>query len=65
MLRAELYAHAMRASQNRKKEVRREKEVEYFPPSLKWKLFMNKFGTRLRSLQRLFLHWLLCHLGMY
>jgi len=27
MLRAELYAHAMRASQNRKKEVRREKEV--------------------------------------
>ena len=27
VLRAELYAHAMRASQNRKKEVRREKEV--------------------------------------
>ena len=27
MLRAEVYAHAMRASQNRKKEVRREKEV--------------------------------------
>ena len=25
MLRAEVYAHAMRASQNRKKEVRREK----------------------------------------
>ena len=43
MLRAEVYAHAMRASQNRKKEVRREKEVEYFQPSLKWKLFMNKF----------------------
>ena len=27
MLRAEVYAHAMRASQNCKKEVRREKEV--------------------------------------
>jgi len=27
MLRAEVYAHAMRASQNRKKEVRREKEA--------------------------------------
>ena len=27
MLRAEVYAHAMCASQNRKKEVRREKEV--------------------------------------
>jgi len=27
MLRAEVYAHAMRASQNRKKEMRREKEV--------------------------------------
>jgi len=27
MLRAEVYAHAMRASQNRKKEVRRQKEV--------------------------------------
>ena len=27
VLRAEVYAHAMRASQNRKKEVRREKEV--------------------------------------
>ena len=27
MLRAEVYAHAMRASQNRKKEVRRKKEV--------------------------------------
>jgi len=27
MLRAEVYAHAMRASQNRKKEVRREKEL--------------------------------------
>ena len=27
MLRAEVHAHAMRASQNRKKEVRREKEV--------------------------------------
>jgi len=27
MLRAEVYAHVMRASQNRKKEVRREKEV--------------------------------------
>ena len=27
MLRAEVYAHAMRASQNLKKEVRREKEV--------------------------------------
>jgi len=27
MLRAEAHAHAMRASQNRKKEVRREKEV--------------------------------------
>ena len=27
MLRAEVYAHAMRASQNRKKEVRGEKEV--------------------------------------
>jgi len=27
MLRAEVYAHAMRASQNRKKEVRSEKEV--------------------------------------
>ena len=27
MLRAEVYAHAMRASKNRKKEVRREKEV--------------------------------------
>ena len=27
MLRAEVYAHAMRASQNRKKEVRRAKEV--------------------------------------
>jgi len=27
MLRAEVYAHAMRARQNRKKEVRREKEV--------------------------------------
>jgi len=26
MLRAEVHAHAMRASQNRKKEVRREKE---------------------------------------
>ena len=26
MLRAEVYAHAMRASQNRNKEVRREKE---------------------------------------
>ena len=34
MLRAEVYAHAMRASQNRKKEVRREKEVQYFQPSL-------------------------------
>ena len=43
MLRAEVYAHAMRASQNRVKEVRREKEVLYFQPSLKWKLFMNKF----------------------
>ena len=42
MLRAEVYAHAMRASQNRKKGVRREKEVQYFQPSLKWKLFMNK-----------------------
>jgi len=27
MLRAEVYAHAMRASQTRKKEVRREKEL--------------------------------------
>ena len=27
VLRAEVYAHAMRASQNRRKEVRREKEV--------------------------------------
>jgi len=27
MLRAEVHAHAMRASQNRKKEVRRKKEV--------------------------------------
>jgi len=27
MLRAEVYAHAMRAIQNRKKEVRREKKV--------------------------------------
>jgi len=27
VLRAEVYAHAMRASQNRKKEVRREKKV--------------------------------------
>jgi len=27
MLRAEVHAHAMRASQNRKKEVRREKEA--------------------------------------
>jgi len=27
VLRAKVYAHAMRASQNRKKEVRREKEV--------------------------------------
>ena len=27
MLRAGVYAHAMRASQNRKKEVRREKKV--------------------------------------
>jgi len=27
MLRAEVHAHAMRASQNRKKEVRREKKV--------------------------------------
>jgi hypothetical protein len=27
MLRAEVYAHAMRASQNRKKEVRTEKKV--------------------------------------
>ena len=27
MLRAEVYAHVMRASQNRKKEVRREKKV--------------------------------------
>ena len=27
VLRAELYAHEMRASQNRKKKVRREKEV--------------------------------------
>jgi len=27
MLRAEVYAHAVRASQNRKKELRREKEV--------------------------------------
>jgi len=26
-VRAEVYAHAMRASQNRKKEVRREKKV--------------------------------------
>jgi len=33
MLRAEVYAHAMRASKNRKKEVRREKEVLYFQPS--------------------------------
>jgi len=56
MLRAEVYTHAMRASHNRKKEVRREKKVQYFQPSLKWKLFMNKFGTRLRSLPRLFLH---------
>ena len=30
MLRAEVYAHAMRASQNRKKEVRIEKVVYYF-----------------------------------
>ena len=29
MLRAEVYAHAMRASQNRKKEVRREKKSSY------------------------------------
>jgi len=36
MLRAEVYAHAMRASQNRKKEVRREKEAKYFQPSLKF-----------------------------
>ena len=35
MLRAEVYAHAMRASQNRKKEVRCEKEVKYFRPSLR------------------------------
>ena len=35
VLRAEVYAHAMRASQNRKKEVRGEKEVWYFQPSLK------------------------------
>ena len=56
MPREKVYAHAMRASQNRKKEVRREKEVQYFQPSLKWKLFMNKFGSRLRSLRRLFLH---------
>jgi hypothetical protein len=27
MLRAEVYAHAIRASQNREKEVRREKKV--------------------------------------
>ena len=52
MLRAEVHAHAMRTSQNRKKEVRREKEAQYFKPSLKWKLFLNKFGTGLKSLQR-------------
>ena len=31
MLRAEVYAHAMRASQNRKKEVRREKAKTHPP----------------------------------
>ena len=36
ILRAEVYAHAMRASQCRKKEVRRKKEVQYIQPSLKW-----------------------------
>jgi len=30
MLRAEVYANAMRASRNRKKEVRREKEAPSF-----------------------------------
>jgi len=29
MLRAEVYAHAMRASQNRNKEVRGEKEIKF------------------------------------
>jgi len=32
MLRAEVYAHAMRASQNRKKEVRREKKIFCITP---------------------------------
>jgi len=36
MLRAEVYAHAMRVSQNRIWEVRREKEVKYFPPIYVW-----------------------------
>jgi len=39
MLRAEVYAHAMRASQNRKKEVRREKKVLSRPvgcPQMTW-----------------------------
>jgi len=36
-----------------RREVRRRKHSTFNPlPSLKWKLFMNKFGTRLRSLQR-------------
>jgi len=41
MLRAVVYAHVMCASRNRKNELRREKELEYFLPSLKWELFMK------------------------
>jgi len=59
MLRAEVYAHATRASQYRKLDVRREKEVLYFQPSLNSKVDTVhdiNFGTRLKSLPHLFLH---------
>ena len=48
VLRTEVYAHAMRASQNRKKEVRREKEAQYFQPSLKLRLLLPGILRRLR-----------------
>ena len=56
MLRAEVYAHAMRASQNRKKEVRREKEVQYFQPKSSYVLTSESGGRATHTVIELSFH---------
>ena len=44
MLRAEVFARALRASQNRKEDsVQRAGSIILPPPPLKWKLFMKEY----------------------